>query len=99
MQNLKSHRKELKVHSDPKLLLINLHRWQMFLFTGFALNPMSAVMRRYMQELKRYLTKNYHKTAVKEVQDEFPRHSQSHKQFPVTESNYANTLKMCTSIL
>lgn len=49
MQNLKSH-KELKGCPDPKLVLANLHRWQTFLFTGSTLNPMNAVLRRYMQE-------------------------------------------------
>lgn len=70
MQKLKSHRKDLKLCPDPKLVLANLHRWQTFLFTGFTLNPMSAVMKRYIQELRDlYLIKNYHKAVVKEVQD------------------------------
>lgn len=68
MQKLKSHRKELKVCPDPKLVLANLQRWQMFLFAGFTLNSMSAVI---MQELKSYFIKHYHKAAVKELQDEF----------------------------
>lgn len=38
---------------------------------------MSAVMKRYIQELRDlYLIKNYYKAVVKEVQDEFLRHSQ-----------------------
>lgn len=57
-------------------------------------------MKKYIQELRDlYLIKNYHKAVVKEGQDEFLRHSQLQKQFPVTESNYANILKMYTSIL